>query len=716
MAKRAKTRVAILGGGPTSLSTALWLTSTPELRERYEVTVYQMGWRLGGKGASGRGEYDRIEEHGLHVLFGFYQNFFHAIRTVYGELARPAGHPLRTWRQAFHPRDDGVEEGWVMGAWDPWMIAFPANRAVPGSAGALLTLPQYLSMAFQMLVTLLFGWERGYRFTRATHPRGRRWEEAKDPPLGGRDPWGATLLFRFFLGAMVAATHAVRFIRRRAHWLVGIYETLRRVVWWRVKRLAARSRRGHRIWLDLDVLLAMATGILVDELFLRDGFATVDDQDFKEWLVRHGVHEETLETTLVRTIYDAAFSYENGDPDRMRVSAGSAVRVLTRWAATYKGAAFYRMHAGMGDVVFAPLYQVLKKRGVRFEFFYKVESLHVSETGASIQRIRVNRQARVKPEIAEYDPLKTVKGLECWPALPLYEQLADADRLKGIDLESYYSGYVGEVIDLEQGRDFDQVVFGIPIGAVRFLCGELIANPRTPQWKRMVEHVKSVQTESAQLWFTEDLQALGWPGPQPLLSLFVEPYNTWADMSQVLEFEAWSGGVEAKDVSYFTGAQRGPTDPPLPDEDPDFERRMTAAAEADLLKFLKCEDTGPHGEGIGGVTTLMPNAMDARNPPSLDYSLLVDPRDRRGEARVAWQFWKSNCGPSERCTISLPGTNAYRMRADATGYDNLFVTGDWIDNDLHIAFMEASFQSGILTARAVSGERFPIIGEWLNHL
>ena len=65
----AKIRVAILGGGAGALSTAWHLTRTPQLRERFEVTVHQMGWRLGGQGASGRNreQHDRIEEHGLHI-------------------------------------------------------------------------------------------------------------------------------------------------------------------------------------------------------------------------------------------------------------------------------------------------------------------------------------------------------------------------------------------------------------------------------------------------------------------------------------------------------------------------------------------------------------------------------------------------------------------------------------------------------------------------
>ena len=49
-------KVAILGGGMAGLSAA-WRLSEPGWRDRFEsITVYQRGWRLGGKGASSRGE------------------------------------------------------------------------------------------------------------------------------------------------------------------------------------------------------------------------------------------------------------------------------------------------------------------------------------------------------------------------------------------------------------------------------------------------------------------------------------------------------------------------------------------------------------------------------------------------------------------------------------------------------------------------------------
>src|SRR4051794_28422789 len=128
-------RVAILGGGAGGLTAAFELTATPELRDRYDVTVHQLGWRLGGKGASGRRPLDDalpIEEHGLHVWFGFYENAFDVIQRVYAELDRPAGAPLRTWRDAFHPTDEVVLLDDSDGDWVPRRFRFPDNDGVPG--------------------------------------------------------------------------------------------------------------------------------------------------------------------------------------------------------------------------------------------------------------------------------------------------------------------------------------------------------------------------------------------------------------------------------------------------------------------------------------------------------------------------------------------------------------------------------------------------------
>jgi hypothetical protein len=93
-------KVAILGGGVGSMTAAYYLSDQPGWQNEREITVYQMGWRLGGKGASGRNASmgQRIEEHGLHIWFGFYDNAFKTIQRAYELLDRPEGAPLRSWR------------------------------------------------------------------------------------------------------------------------------------------------------------------------------------------------------------------------------------------------------------------------------------------------------------------------------------------------------------------------------------------------------------------------------------------------------------------------------------------------------------------------------------------------------------------------------------------------------------------------------------------
>ena len=47
-------KIAILGGGVGSMTAAYYLSDLPGWQKNYDITVYQQGWRLGGKGASGR--------------------------------------------------------------------------------------------------------------------------------------------------------------------------------------------------------------------------------------------------------------------------------------------------------------------------------------------------------------------------------------------------------------------------------------------------------------------------------------------------------------------------------------------------------------------------------------------------------------------------------------------------------------------------------------
>ena len=41
-------KIAVLGGGTGSMATVWALTSLPDWQQRFEITVYQMGWAAWG--------------------------------------------------------------------------------------------------------------------------------------------------------------------------------------------------------------------------------------------------------------------------------------------------------------------------------------------------------------------------------------------------------------------------------------------------------------------------------------------------------------------------------------------------------------------------------------------------------------------------------------------------------------------------------------------
>ena len=97
-----KRKVVIIGGGIGGLAAAFDLTRTQALRNAFDVTIYQLGWRLGGKAASSRDCDGRILEHGLHVWFGCYENAFELARAAYATgTIHMRARPSRMWTPLF---------------------------------------------------------------------------------------------------------------------------------------------------------------------------------------------------------------------------------------------------------------------------------------------------------------------------------------------------------------------------------------------------------------------------------------------------------------------------------------------------------------------------------------------------------------------------------------------------------------------------------------
>lgn len=122
-----KRRVVILGGGCAGIAAAWALSATPRRRSTFHVTVVQPGWRLGGKGATGRDPRrgHAVLEHGLHLWLGFYRAAFGMIRDVYESWDGPPEGPQRSLEAAFSPLHDVTLMGGSDDRPELWRMRFP---------------------------------------------------------------------------------------------------------------------------------------------------------------------------------------------------------------------------------------------------------------------------------------------------------------------------------------------------------------------------------------------------------------------------------------------------------------------------------------------------------------------------------------------------------------------------------------------------------------
>jgi len=366
---------------------------------------------------------------------------------------------------------------------------------------------------------------------------------------------------------------------------------------------------------------------------------------------------------------------------------------------TYRGALFWRMSAGMGDIVFAPLYQVLKHRGVRFEFFHRLHNIglspHNATEASSVESLEFDVQARVKGG-GEYDPLLDVHGVPSWPSQPDYAQLVNGTALArdGRDFEAPWEVRRAGRKTLKVTRDFDIVVLGVSIGALPGVAHELIE--RAPQWGDMVRYVKTVPTQAFQIWMRKDMCQLGWPRGQMNLSGFVEPFDTWADMSHLISEESWKDPVRA--IAYFCSV--------LPDAVGDeateqFHEEQQELVRSNAVRFLDRD-----------VGKLWPGAACKGND-DFCWDLLACEGRGRGSKKESRQhrarkhkfdsqYWRANVAPTDRYVLSLPGSIKYRLSPLDMTFDNLTIAGDWTATGLDTGCIESAVMSGLLAAHAIA--------------
>jgi uncharacterized protein with NAD-binding domain and iron-sulfur cluster len=701
-------KIAILGGGIGSLTAAYYLTRTEALRRENDVTIYQLGWRLGGKCASSRSlianEAKRIEEHGLHLWFGFYENAFRMIREIYERKPALPDDRLLTWRDAFGPcsfTPIGEDYG---GRLSYWPVVWPTNTDLPGDGRVLLTPQGALSELASLLRRVA-----GQLF--ANDDGGSFLDEIGDLIFAAK--YSALLTLLEVLQDLSSSPLAAFAVHHGP--LDDVLRVLRRTI-----QDQARERLDDPGFRRLYSVLEIGLTTLLGVLDPRYGIVTdpsfdldrIDGYEYREWLLENGGDRWVVEdSSYLRALYDLPFAYEDGDIAKPSLGAGTAIRILLRIVLTYKEAAFFEMKTGMGEAVIAPIYEVLRDQGVKVELFRKVTRLELSPDERWISKVHMDRQVDILA--GPYEPTFRVDGVTCWPSEPFWDQIVDGAAIKArldahkSSLESHWCLEKTGDETLELGSDYDLVVLGIALAGFKKLNGEPTmldeVYAASPVMKSMAEGIGIVPTQSFQIWTKRDLRGLGWKenevGP-PAMNAAPEPYSVWADCSHVLARERWSPSDAPRGVFYFCGPWKNDLTA-KPSTDASVPERAYDEVKANAIDWLS-----------RFVGYMWPDARDPNHPAGLDWNELFDPQHRTGVQRMAFQFIRPNVDPTECCETSLPDTAKLRLKADQSGFENLVLAGAWLRTSINATCVEAATMSGMDAARAICGEPAEIVGEW----
>ena len=286
-----KTRIAVLGGGAAALAAVFGITSSPRWQDRFEVTVLQMGWRLGGKCASSRepNYRHRNHEHGFHILGGFYHNSMRMLRDCYAEWKNPPD-DRKFPDCALTPHNLVHLMQLRNGRWEPQMVPFPERSGEFGDDEIALT-PYEMTRA-------IWDWVKRSmtdpnQNATELHPHAQTHIDALDQALPDRDPLHLADDHVSHLTEHVSALHA------------------------HVVKAAPRATQEQRFGtfdytMMLQIGLIIMRGIIADGIW-RHGFDCINDKEFSDWLRLHGASDAVVNSPYIQGGYDYAFAYEDGD-------------------------------------------------------------------------------------------------------------------------------------------------------------------------------------------------------------------------------------------------------------------------------------------------------------------------------------------------------------------------------------------------------------------
>lgn len=686
--------IHVLGGGPSGLSAAFHLTSpdtNPDWKSRYNVVVHQLGWRLGGKGATGRSADRawRVEEHGIHLFGNMYSNSLHMLNKTLLELDDE-----RTMETELLPSDFQLNTDFYGGRWHGFSGGLPHNSEKPWEHGAVAGITGLMQSFARTIKGILDSQELPVPGVVAPVPTGDS-PSAVDfitHELQSAHAPGITESLHV-LGSIVSGA-----VDQGIEHIVEILEKLLSDVQGAMNEAEHASEKLRWIFVQLDLLYTALKGALVDGVFTSDaGIDGIDDMDYRSWLIKHGASDVTMQASLLQAIPNTCMQYPDGDSTVLPKMAASAYLTFILRQVVAPGDAAYFFKVGTGDTVILPIYQALIERGVTFEFFHKIKDLIPDSTNSRIESLSIEVQATTK-DGSPYKPLVTMPtGEQVWPSEPDYGQLTQGAELqsKGVNVESWWADWTGTMTSVLLGPD-DQVVVALPPQAQRYSCESALECD--DDWNTMIENVETTPTQALQIWLDKPLAELGWRDLEHtdrwLGPCYTNPISAFGDFSETIQHEIWPTNSTPQGLIYFCGPLQDPD--PIPDfSDHGYPDRQTQRVRDMAAQYLR---------QLGG---LLPGAGNGQlDENSLDFSLLTCYDDRPtlvGENRVDQQYYRANIDPNERYTVSAPSTLQYRLKAWESRYKNVALSSDAIYTGFNIGSFEGSVMSGMLASLAVSG-------------
>jgi uncharacterized protein with NAD-binding domain and iron-sulfur cluster len=639
-------RLILLGGGIASL-TAAFYASAPGHKQVFPggIHVYEKTAMLGGKGASRRTNSerisDRIEEHGLHVWFGSYDNAFALLAKCHAYLERESqrygyerwSSSLRDIESGFRPCSRLALMDHDGASWLPWVADFPEDSTSrPWDArapGEKLTSPSELAIRALRLAEA-FLYSVGGQSVTGAKPKSV-FLDIEDVPIPIRLPRITPLTDTFdrLLSSPESATAGAEALGRALQVLARMSTELRNRLDEPVRRHSA-LRRG---WQLVDLMLAAVRGLINDGVVSMGDFSLIDGLDLRAWLVLHGASEESVSCGLLKVLaYDLPFAYEAGNPEKASISAAVGLYGLFRILLTYRGAIMWKLNAGMGEVVFAPIYEALLRRGVKFHFGHEVAKIELDDDGDRKRALQISFKkgtsfaAKEKLDLVHVETGPLAGELPYWTSDP-----GQGEAIEDIQLGSH-----------------DMVVYGLPVMTI----GTVLE--RAPQrWLNCCQKVKTVATGCLQLWLNAPVPHYApWASPDITVGAYTEPFDTWSDMHTLAGEKHERNEHSVKSVAYFCNVFPDDADEPALDQE--------------IASFL--------------------GARVAALWPAYRPEMVVD------------RFRQLNNDPSSRYTLSLPGTLRARLSPRDDSICNVRPVGDWTRTCISAGSIESAVISGMLAA------------------